>query len=140
MKIIAAIAICFSLSMAGCSTVAIPGGESHSPPAARVHSQDDLNPSSKRTASIFVARDKGMFGSGCSFIISLDGRRVVSLRQSEAVSLYVTAGTHFIKAESTGGICGSASVSQTLTISDGDRQEFRLMVSTNGAPSLTRER
>lgn len=140
MSAIRAITVFACIGLAACSTAPISYEEAKSPSSNRFYFKSGSSESIEETSRIIVTRDKGLFGSGCSYKLSINGNPVASLRRQEAVSISVKPGEHFIKAESSGGICGNSAASETINAIDGGIQYFRLAVSTTGAPSLTREK
>ncbi|GAB2314453.1 hypothetical protein [Stenotrophomonas geniculata] len=128
-----------AVALAGCSTVPVTDTTAKAVPAERIYEQSYLLPSPDRTATIFVARDKGMLGSGCSHDISLNNVKIMSLRQSEAATLHVVPGSYFLKLSTGGGLCANISTSQNLTLSAGERQSYRVTTPSDFNLRLTRE-
>ncbi|UXB37701.1 DUF2846 domain-containing protein [Stenotrophomonas maltophilia] len=126
--------------LAGCSTVPVPEGAARAVPAERVYKADYLSASADRSAQIYVTRDKGYSGSGCSHDISLNNEKILSIRQSEAATLHVAPGSYFLKLETGGGLCPNISTSQNLTVAAGDRQVYRILLPSDGNLRLTREK
>lgn len=125
--------------MAGCSTVPVADGQGKVVPADRVYAPEYLQTAPDRTASIYIARDKGYFGSGCSHDILLNNHKVLALRQGEAATLHVQPGAYFLKLETGGGLCANISTSQNLTLGQGERQAYRVLLPSDGNLRLTRE-
>lgn len=132
---IAAVAV-----LTGCSTVPVPEGAAKAVPAERVYQATYLTASADRSAQIYVTRDKGYSGSGCSHDISLNNEKILSIRQSEAATLHVAPGSYFLKLETGGGLCPNISTSQNLTVAAGDRQVYRILIPSDGNLRLTREK
>lgn len=124
----------------GCSTVPVSESEAKAVPADRVYAPQYLQASPERTASIFIARDKGYYGSGCSHDILINNDKVLALRQSEAATLHLAPGAYFLKLETGGGLCANISTSQNLTLGQGERQEYRVLLPSDGSLRLTREK
>lgn len=126
-------------TLAGCSTVPVTESAAKPVPADRVYAPEYLQPATDRTATIFVARDKGFHGSGCSHDILINNQKVVALRQGEAATLHVAPGAYFLKLETGGGLCANISTSQNLTLGQGERQDYRVLIPSDGNLRLTRE-
>ncbi len=126
-------------ALSACSTVPVTDTTAKAVPAERVYEADYLSPSPERTATIFVARDKGLLGSGCSHDISLNNVKIMSLRQSEAATLHVAPGSYFLKLSTGGGLCANISTSQNLTLAAGERQSYRVTTPSDFNLRLTRE-
>ncbi|WP_454899108.1 hypothetical protein [Stenotrophomonas maltophilia] len=127
-------------ALAGCSTVPVPEGTAKMVPAERVYQTSYLTASADRSAQIYLTRDKGFSGSGCSHDISLNNEKILSIRQSEAATLHVAPGSYFLKLETGGGLCPNISTSQNLTVGAGDRQVYRILLPSDGSLRLTREK
>lgn len=125
--------------LAGCSTVPVSDGQGRAVPADRIYAPEYLQPTQDRTATIYVARDKGFFGSGCSHDILLNNQKVLALRQGETATLHVPPGAYFLKLETGGGLCSNISTSQNLTLGQGERQAYRVLLPSDGNLRLTRE-
>lgn len=125
--------------MAGCSTVPVSEGEARAVPADRIYAPEYLQQTPERTASIYVTRDKGFSGSGCSHDMSLNNLKIMALRQGEAATLYVQPGAYFLKLETGGGLCPNISTSQNLTMQEGERQVYRILLPSDSSLRLTRE-
>lgn len=132
-------AVLLSGALAACSTVPVTDTTAKPVPPDRIYETSYLSASPERTATIFVARDKGMLGSGCSHDISLNNVKIMSLRQSEAATLHVAPGSYFLKLSTGGGLCANISTSQNLTLSAGDRQSYRVTTPSDFNLRLTRE-
>lgn len=52
--------------LVGCSTVPVPGGSAKGVPAERIYQANYLTAAPDRSAQIYLSRDKGFSGSGCS--------------------------------------------------------------------------
>lgn len=133
------VALAAALLLAGCSTVPVADGQGKAVPPDRVYAPEYLQPTQDRTATIYVARDKGYFGSGCSHDILLNNQKVLALRQGEAATLHVLPGAYFLKLETGGGLCANISTSQNLTLGQGERQAYRVLLPSDGNLRLTRE-
>lgn len=125
-------------AVSACSTVPVTDTTARAVPADRIYENAYLSPSPERTATIYVARDKGFLGSGCSHDISLNNVKIIALRQSEAATLYVAPGSYFLKLSTGGGLCANISTSQNLTLAAGDRQSYRSTTPSDGNLRLTR--
>ena len=125
--------------LAGCSTVPVADGQAKAVPADRIYAPEYLQPAQDRTATIYVARDRGYYGSGCSHDILLNNHKILALRQGEAATLHVLPGAYFLKLETGGGLCANISTSQNLTLGQGDRQAYRVLLPSDGNLRLTRE-
>lgn len=139
MKNSALLVMAVAVLLAGCSTVPVTEGEAKAVPADRVYAADYLQESGDRSATIYIARDKGFSGSGCSHDISLNNEKVLALRQGEAATLHVAPGAYFLKLETGGGLCPNVSTSQNLTLSQGEKQRYRVLLPSDGSLRLTRE-
>lgn len=126
--------------LVGCSTVPVPEGSAKGVPAERIYQANYLTAAPDRSAQIYLSRDKGFSGSGCSHDISLNNEKILSIRQSEAATLYVAPGSYFLKLETGGGLCPNISTSQNLNLSAGDRQVYRVLLPSDGNLRLTREK
>jgi len=124
--------------LAGCSTTPVDPGSARAVPPERVLNPTLLSPDSERTAQIVVSRDQGMRGSACSYIISLDNVKVMALRSSESATLHVTPGSHFLRLETTSGLCGSTVMSQNTFVAAGERQVYRAIQPSAGEAHLSR--
>lgn len=125
--------------LTGCSTAPVAPNQARSVPAARVYLPAYLEATKERSATIYIARDKGLYGSGCSHDIYINSDKVLALRQSESAQLHVTPGAHFLKLDTGGGLCGNISTSQNVTLGAGERQEYRILLPADGSLRLTRE-
>lgn len=134
------LSIALFAALAGCSTAPVAPGNALAVPAERVYNPTYIQPSQDRTASILIARDKGFSGSGCSHDIFLNNEKVLAIRQAEMVTLYVAPGAYFLKLETGGGLCPNISTSQNLTLAAGERQDYRVLLPSDGSLRLTRER
>lgn len=126
--------------LAGCSTVPVADGQGKAVPTDRIYASEYLQASPDRTASIYIARDKGYFGSGCSHDILLNNHKVLALRQGEAATLHVIPGAYFLKLETGGGLCPNVSTSQNLSLENGESQSYRVLLPSDGSLRLTREK
>lgn len=135
-----AVSIIVAASLAGCSTAPVAPGKALSVPADRIYSPSYLQPAADRTASIVIARDKGFSGSGCSHDIFLNNEKILAIRQAETVTLHVAPGAYFLKLETGGGLCPNISTSQNLTLAADERQDYRVLLPSDGSLRLTRER
>jgi len=135
-----AVGVSVGLTLSACSTTPVTEGAASAVPQNRVYQPEYLVPSPERTASIYLARDKGFSGSGCTHDISLNNQKVLSIRQSEAVLLHVVPGPYFLKLETGGGLCPNISTSQNLTLAEGERQDYRVLLPSDGSLRLTREK
>lgn len=126
-------------ALTGCSTAPVSPGQARSVPADRVYLPVYLQASPDRSATVYIARDKGFSGSGCSHDIFVDKEKVLSIRQAESAELHMPPGAHFIKLETGGGLCPNVSTSQNVTLEAGDRQEYRILLPSDGSLRLTRE-
>ncbi|MBA0293900.1 hypothetical protein D7Y47_07015 [Stenotrophomonas maltophilia] len=105
-----------------------------------MYASEYLQAAPDRTASIYIARDKGYFGSGCSHDILLNNHKVLALRQGEAATLHVIPGAYFLKLETGGGLCPNVSTSQNLSLENGESQSYRVLLPSDGSLRLTREK
>lgn len=130
---------CVLLAMlTGCTTSAVEAGRERAIPPERVFVPDALKPSAERPAQIVVTRDQGVKGSACAYLIYLDNTKVMSIRSSESATLHVTPGAHFLRLETTGGLCGSSATSQNIVIGSGERQAYRAIQPASGEAHLSR--
>lgn len=126
---------------AGCSTTPVTQSTAQSVPADRVYITKYLQQSPDRSASILISRDKGFSGSACSSDIIIDSEKVMTLRPSEAATLYVATGPHFLRLETGGGLCGNISASHNLVLGAGEQQVYRVRVPGGGGTlQLTRDK
>lgn len=130
--------LCASLA-AGCSTVPVGEGQAKAVPADRIYAPQFLKASPEQSATVVIARDKGLSGSGCSHAISVNNQKVLALRQAETATLHLPPGAYFIKLETGGGLCPNISTSQNLTLAAGERQVYRVLLPSDGSLRLTRE-
>lgn len=126
------------IALTGCSTTPVDPGSARAVPPERVLSPTLLSPDVNRTAQIVVSRDQGMRGSACSYIISFDNVKVLALRSSETATLHVAPGAHFLRLETTGGLCGRTVMSQNVFIAAGERQVYRAIQPGAGEAHLSR--
>lgn len=140
MKNIAALAIAVALlSLTACSTVPVTESQARPVPPERVYLPQYFQVSAERSATIYISRDKGYYGSGCSHDIYLNKEKVMAIRHSEAATLHVAPGAYFLKLETGGGLCPNISTSQNLTLGAGERQEYRILIPSDGNLRLTRD-
>lgn len=139
-KAVLTLSIALAAAIAGCSTAPVAPGKALAVPAERVYSAAYLEASSERTATIVIARDKGFSGSGCSHDIFLNNEKILAIRQAETATLHVAPGAYFLKLETGGGLCPNISTSQNLTLAAGERQDYRVLIPSDGSLRLTRER
>lgn len=139
-KTVLTLVVIVSVALVGCSTAPVAPGMALTVPADRIYSAAYLQPSAERTASIVIARDKGFSGSGCSHDIFLNNEKILAIRHAEAVTLHVAPGAYFLKLATGGGLCPNISTSQNLTLATGERQDYRVLLPSDGSLRLTRER
>ncbi|CAH0229368.1 hypothetical protein [Stenotrophomonas lactitubi] len=140
MKNVVALTLAAALfSLAGCSTLPVTEAQAKPVPSERVYLPQYLQKSAERSATIYISRDKGYFGSGCSHDIYLNNEKVMAIRQAEAATLHVVPGAYFLKLETGGGLCPNISTSQNLTLGAGERQVYRLLLPSDGNLRLTRD-
>lgn len=140
MKTFAALVVASSMIMlTACSTVPVTEGQAKPIPAERVYATQYFQNSAERSASIYISRDKGYSGSGCSHDIYLNNEKVMAIRQAEAATLHVAPGAYFLKLETGGGLCPNISTSQNMTLSAGERQVYRVLIPSDGNLRLTRD-
>jgi len=125
-------------ALAGCTTTAVQGGREQSIPPDRVFDASLLTASAERSARIVVTRDKGLRGSACSYLIFFDNVKLFALRPSETATLHVTPGAHFLRLETTGGLCGLSATSQNVVIAADERQVYRAIQPGVGEAYLSR--
>lgn len=126
------------VALVGCTTTPVQPGKELSVPAERVFVPNLLTPEVDRTARIVVTRDKGVRGSACAYLLFLDNTKVLAIRSSESATLHVTPGAHFLRLETTGGLCGSSATSQNVVIEAGQRQVYRAIQPAAGEAHLSR--
>jgi hypothetical protein len=125
--------------LAGCSTAPVKDGQARAVPADRIYMPDFLKASQERSATVDIARDKGFSGSGCTHDIFVNNQKVLAIRQAETATIHLAPGAYFIKLETGGGLCPNIATSQNLTLADGERQAYRILIPSDGNLRLSRE-
>lgn len=128
-----------TLLMQGCSTTPVSKETAKRVPADRIFQNSYVGPAvSPSDATILFSRDAGFFGSGCTSDIFVDNVKIFAVRHAEQITIHVSAGSHFIRLESGGGLCPNVAASQQTTIAAGDHQAYRILLPSDGSLRLTR--
>lgn len=132
-------AITAALLVSACSTTPVTQQSAAPVPPDRIYQAGYIGvASSTSDATVVFLRDSGLFGSGCSHDIYVDGVKVFAIRQGEQITIHVPAGQRVFRLETGGGLCPNISTSQETTISAGSRQTYRILLPSDGSLRLTR--
>jgi hypothetical protein len=102
------------LALSGCATSKLTPEQADPVPADRLYGFTQKTASDD--ARITVIRDGGFFGSGCTLVVYIDGKRVAEMNSGELASFYVTPGERVISTGVSGrGLC-SGYVDQSVEI------------------------
>lgn len=121
--------------LAGCSTTPITQGEADPPTAVLA---PELLTSTPGSGAVVILRDSGASGSGCLHQISVDGRHVATLDNSEGVTLHLPSGQHVIGVTLGRGLCPNVALSAEPIVQAGGRMVYRISMASDGATRLTR--
>lgn len=81
----------------------------------------------ERNASIMVLRDKGVWGSACNFIVSIDNKKILTIKANQQALIYVKPQSASIEVEfSPSGFCPYARVTEELSLAPNSSTKFRI--------------
>jgi hypothetical protein len=114
------------IALTGCATTPTPPNTAEQVSPDFIYGFQDRV--TEDAGKITVIRDGGFTGSGCDFILYIDGKRAAKIGAAQKVSLYVKPGSINIgSGPISSAICSSAAI-KTFATDIGPRQEklFRL--------------
>ncbi|ENX22340.1 hypothetical protein [Acinetobacter vivianii] len=81
----------------------------------------------ERNASIVILRDKGVWGSACNFIVSIDNKKILTIKSNQQAMIYVKPQSTSIEVEfSPSGFCPYARVTEELNLVPNGSTKFRI--------------
>ncbi|RIA31315.1 hypothetical protein DFO61_2031 [Ectopseudomonas oleovorans] len=126
-----ALALLALLVMTGCTTSKLTPEHADPVPANRLYGFTQKVGSDD--AKITVVRDGGAFGSGCGFVVHIDGKRAATLNSGEVASFYVDPGEHVISVGLSGiGLCSAIDKTTEFVASQNQKRIYRLSTDLNG--------
>lgn len=133
------IGIAAALLISACSTTPVTEQLAAPVPAERIYKASYMGAASAASdATVVFLRDSGLFGSGCSHDLYVDGTKVFAIQRGEKITIHIASGQRVFRLETGGGLCPNVATSQETTIAAGSRQVYRILLPSDGSLRLTR--
>lgn len=121
--------------LGGCVSTSPVANSATTPVPQERRFSNDYSAAEPGGAHVIVKRDAGFVGSGCDFVVKVQGTPLASLRPSERIDLYLKPG-HYILGATEG--CGHTAVIEVETqVAAGDLRTYRLELDGELDESMT---
>ncbi|WP_312267030.1 hypothetical protein [Neisseria sp.] len=123
----------FVLVLVGCSTTPTSLDTGIKAPDKYIYEKDLVSDTVDNSKGrVLILRDKGFVGSGCTFDIGLNGKKVFSLGQSQYLEVQLEPKFYLLSASIGGGLCPNLQMTQNMTLEAGEKQIYRIGWASNG--------